>query len=67
MLSKYQRYDPFVASVYRHALRTIQAFSEICNFDNGQADNPETPADGSKYTMSNVLKNPKVVSHPSLG
>ena len=34
------------------------AFPKICDFDNGQADNPDTPADGSKYTMGNVLKNP---------
>jgi multifunctional beta-oxidation protein len=37
---------------------------EICNFDNGQADNPETPQDGSKYTMGNVLKNEKIVRPP---
>lgn len=38
------------------------AFAEICNFDNGKADNPENPEEGSKYTMGNVLKNPKMVS-----
>ncbi|KAK5446351.1 hypothetical protein LTS15_010047 [Exophiala xenobiotica] len=37
-----------------------EAFPEICNFDNGKADNPETPQDGSKYTMGNVLKNPRI-------
>ena len=37
-----------------------KAFSEICKFDNGQADNPDTPAEGSRYTMGNVLKNPKL-------
>lgn len=40
------------------------AFGEICNFDNGQADNPEKPEDGSKYTMGNVMKNPQLVRHP---
>lgn len=40
----------------------VQAFNEIINFENGQADNPDTPADGSKYTMGNVMKNPKLVS-----
>ncbi|KIX96136.1 uncharacterized protein Z520_07914 [Fonsecaea multimorphosa CBS 102226] len=39
-----------------------EAFSEICNFDNGKADNPDTPQDGSKYTMGNVLKNPKIAA-----
>ncbi|KAK5095495.1 hypothetical protein LTS08_008137 [Lithohypha guttulata] len=38
------------------------AFAEICNFDNDQADNPESPEEGSKYTMGNVLKNPKMAS-----
>lgn len=38
-----------------------KAFAEICNFDNGQADNPENPQEGSRYTMGNVLKNPKFV------
>ncbi|KAK6373231.1 hypothetical protein LTR64_005153 [Lithohypha guttulata] len=38
------------------------AFAEICNFDDGQADNPESPEEGSKYTMGNVLKNPKMAS-----
>ena len=36
------------------------AFAEICNFDNDQADNPDTPQEGSKYTQGNVAKNPKV-------
>ena len=36
-------------------------FNEICNFDNGQADNPDTPQEGSRYTMGNVLKNPQLV------
>lgn len=31
-------------------------FSKICDFDNGEADHPDMPADGSKYTISNVLK-----------
>lgn len=34
-------------------------FSEICNFDNGQADHPDLPADGNRYTISNVFKDPK--------
>lgn len=38
------------------------AFSEICNFDNGQADNPESPEEGSRFTTGNVLKNPALVS-----
>lgn len=38
------------------------AFSEICNYDNGQADHPDEPQEGSKYTMGNVLKNPMLVS-----
>ncbi|KIW16976.1 hypothetical protein PV08_04167 [Exophiala spinifera] len=37
-----------------------EAFSEICNFDNGKADNPDTPSEGSKYTMGNAMKSPKV-------
>lgn len=41
------------------------AFPEICNFDNGQADNPDLPSEGSKYTMGNVLKNPALVSWES--
>ena len=50
-----------------HAQLTLsQAFPEIINFDNGQADNPDTPQEGSKYTMGNVLKNPKIVSHDSI-
>ncbi|KAL6243922.1 hypothetical protein RBB50_009356 [Rhinocladiella similis] len=39
-----------------------KAFGEICNFDNGKADNPESPQEGSRYTMGNVLKNPKVAA-----
>ncbi|KAJ9613938.1 hypothetical protein H2200_002074 [Cladophialophora chaetospira] len=38
------------------------AFAEICNFDNGQADNPDTPQEGSKYTTGNALKNPKIAA-----
>jgi multifunctional beta-oxidation protein len=37
-----------------------KAFNEICNFDNGLADNPESPADGSKYSMGNVMKGTSV-------
>ena len=37
----------------------FQAFPEIINFDNGQADNPDLPSEGSRYTMGNVLKHPK--------
>lgn len=44
---------------------TRQAFPEICNFDNGKADNPQTPPEGSKYTMGNVLKNEKIVRSAS--
>jgi multifunctional beta-oxidation protein len=40
----------------------VQAFPEIINFDNGQADNPDLPAEGSRWTMGNVLKDPKMVS-----
>ena len=40
----------------------LQAFPEIINFDNGQADNPDLPAEGSRWTMGNVLKDPKMVS-----
>ncbi len=50
----------------RGELTVVQAFPEICNFDNGQADNPDTPQDGSRYTMGNVLKNPKIVSYEFL-
>jgi multifunctional beta-oxidation protein len=39
-----------------------KAFDEIINFDNGQADNPDTPAEGCRWTMGNVLKDPKLVS-----
>lgn len=45
---------------------TVKAFSEICNFDNGLADNPDTPQEGSKWTMGNAMKNPNVVSLISL-
>ncbi|KPI40313.1 Peroxisomal hydratase-dehydrogenase-epimerase [Cyphellophora attinorum] len=38
----------------------MAALPEICNFDNGKADNPDDPQEGSKYTMGNVLKNPKI-------
>ena len=40
----------------------LQAFNQIIDFDNGQADNPDTPSEGSRYTIGNVLKNPKLVS-----
>lgn len=39
-----------------------KAFDEIINFDNGKADNPDAPAEGSRWTMGNVLKDPKLVS-----
>lgn len=39
----------------------VQVFNEIIDFDNGQADNPDTPSEGSRYTLGNVLKNPKLV------
>ena len=39
-----------------------KVFHEICDFDNGKADNPDTPADGGKYTMGNALRSPKIVS-----
>ena len=38
----------------------MDSFATICDFDNGHADNPESPEQGSKYTMGNVLKNPKL-------
>jgi hypothetical protein len=34
----------------------LQAFPEICNFDNGLTDNPEGGPDGSKYTTANIMK-----------
>ncbi len=40
----------------------VQAFPEIINFDNGLADNPDLPAEGSRWTMGNVLNDPKMVS-----
>jgi multifunctional beta-oxidation protein len=43
-----------------------QAFAKICDFDDGQADNPEAPSEGSKYTMGNVMKSEKMVSPASL-
>ena len=42
-------------------LTVYQAFSKICDFDNGEADNPEAPADGSRYTMGNVMKSERMV------
>ena len=53
----------FLAFIISRGLLTSvsQVFPEICNFDNGKADNPDTPQEGSKYTMGNVLKNPKIV------
>ncbi len=39
----------------RAKLVRLQVFGEIINFDNGQADNPDTPADGGKYTMVSGL------------
>lgn len=46
----------------RNNADVCQAMPEICNFDNGKADNPDTPQEGSKYTMGNAMKNPKIVS-----
>ena len=43
-----------------------QAFAKICDFDDGQADNPEAPSEGSKYTMGNVMKSEKMVSLANL-
>ena len=43
-------------------LMVLQVFDKIIDFDDGQADNPEIPSDGSRYTIGNVLKNPKLVS-----
>jgi len=31
-----------------------QAFAKICDFGDGQADWPESPEDGSRWTMANV-------------
>lgn len=42
--------------------QVADAFGEIINFDNGQADNPDAPQEGSRYTMGNVLKDPRMVS-----
>ena len=42
--------------------QVAKAFDEICNFDNGQADSPDAPQEGSRWTMGNVLKDPKLVS-----
>jgi hypothetical protein len=38
-----------------------KAFSKICDFDNGEADNPDEPAEGSRYTMGNVMKSERLV------
>jgi len=35
-------------------MQLVQAFDKICDFDDGQADHPETPADGNRWTMANV-------------
>jgi multifunctional beta-oxidation protein len=40
---------PSVEAVYKE-------FGRICDFDNGLADNPESPADGSKYSQGNIAK-----------
>jgi len=37
-----------------------EKFAQICDFDNGLADNPDAPADGSKYSMANVMRNPAI-------
>lgn len=37
-----------------------EKFAQICDFDNGLADHPDSPADGSKYSMANVMRNPKI-------
>lgn len=47
---------------FNRLLIQVQAFAEICNFDNGHADNPDTPQEGSKWTMGNAMKNPTIVS-----
>ncbi|KAH0848983.1 hypothetical protein AYO21_07488 [Fonsecaea monophora] len=44
-----------------------ETFPEICNFDNGKADNPEDPQDGNKYSMGNVMKVPKFAEALSPG
>ena len=44
------------------AAHMIKVFSKICDFDDGQADNPDTPQDGSKYTMGNLMKREKLVT-----
>ncbi|KAI1612333.1 peroxisomal hydratase-dehydrogenase-epimerase [Exophiala viscosa] len=40
--------------------KLAEAFPEICNFDNGKADNPDTPQDGGRWSMENILRNPKI-------
>jgi multifunctional beta-oxidation protein len=47
------------ASVY-YLLTTRQEFGRICDFDNGLADNPESPADGGKYSQGNIAKSKKL-------
>lgn len=37
-----------------------EKFAQICDFGNGLADWPDSPADGSKYSMANVMRNPKI-------
>lgn len=38
----------------------LGVFGKICDFENGLADYPESPADGGKYSMGNVMKGSKV-------
>ena len=46
----------------------LQVFPEICDFDNGKADNPDTPQEGSKYIMGNAVKGSRLVGHsPTTG
>jgi hypothetical protein len=33
-----------------------QEFDRICDFDNGEADNPESPADGVKYSEATIRR-----------
>lgn len=42
----------------------LEAFPKIVDFDDGKADNPETPLDGSKYSTANLQKYLKEKKQP---
>lgn len=44
-------------SKWKKALTIDEARKKICNFDDGQADNPDSLADGSRYRATQLANN----------